>query len=504
MKDALSKVVWATIVMLPDVNNMIWVEAKRMAMNVEAIRVCAQSRISALVRMQYRKEEYSKQKAAAVVIEKHIRSFLARTFASGLLRNKREKEERKRRSKCAIVVQTIWRRFFWRNRFILYQERIERERIERISVARAKLQEFRQRERASIILRRVIRSDSIIAIATISINEICHTLVENSMFINVYTPTTKETFSFTLNESTIRECLEMTLSSWDEMLKESVLNKLLERLLLRVVRGRPIFIFCKRNIVEKGTLVDKRVVSAAGELFILSIFRSPHDFAFSAYQCSVCQHLRIILPMFKLHEWLSESKRKSQLCTMPIDQEKVDTSIKDQKTQKELIEWLVNRVILRMHPSGTMQLLFQFEVEEERISKHVTKVQAQWRRLLSLRIAKQRVKNKYEKIFVREISAYAYKNVRTDECQWMKPIILGDDDIGDPIDEWRIEETIDSSTGQKQMYYANYATGMLLYRSSIFKLSGIAVNDSSSLNVLLFGIFQQGKPLGYLNRTPLV
>ena len=470
-----------------------------MALNVEAIRVCAQSRISALVRMQFRKEEYSKQKAAAVVIEKHIRSFLARAFASRLLRLKREKEESKRRSKCAIVVQTIWRRFFWRNRFILYQERIERERIERISVARAKLREFRQRERASIILRRVIRSDSIIAIAIISINEICHTLVENSMFINVYTPTTKETFSFTLNESTIRECLEMTLSSWDEMM-----NKLLERLLLRVVRGRPIFIFCKRNIVEKGTLIDKRVVSAAGELFILSIFRSPHDFAFSAYQCSVCQHLRIILPMFKLHEWLSESERKSRLCTMPIDQAKVDTSIKDQKSQTELIEWLVKRVILRMHPSGTMQLLFQFEVEEERTAKHVTKVQAQWRRLLSLRIAKQRVKDQYEKLFVREISAYAYKNVRTDECQWMKPIILGDDDIGDPIDEWRIEETIDSSTGQKQMYYANYATGMLLYRSSIFKPSIIAVYDSSSLNVPLFDIFQQDKPLGYLNRTPLV
>ena len=459
LKDALTKVIWTSIVMLPDVNNMIWTEAKRMAMDVEARRVCAQSKISALVRMHYQKMEYSKQRVAAVRIEKHVRCFLASAFVSKLLRTMRESEANKHRFKCATVVQTAWRRSSCRMRFILHQDRLASERREAISAVRAKLRELRERERASIIFRGVIRSDSIIAVVIISFLDECD-LSEPSMLIKVYIPITKETFTFSLKENSIRECLENALSSegrlsLDEMLKDSVLTKLLERLVLRVVRGRPIFLFYKRNIVEKGTLVDKRVVLAAGELFILSTFRSPHDFVFSAYQCSARQQLRTMLPMSKLREWLGERG-------MTIEQANDDISIADQTNHAELFEWLVRCVVIRINPeSGTMQMLLQFEIEEERIAKLVTKVQAQWRRFLSLQTAKRRTEQQYEKIFVREIHAYAYRNIRTNERHWRKPKVLGNDDISDPVDEWRMEETFDRSTGQTRQYYANYATGKL-------------------------------------------
>lgn len=468
MKDSLSKVVWSSIVMLPDVNNMIWAEAKRMAMDVEARRVCAQTRISSLVRMHFRKAEYLKQKAAAVEIEKHVRSILARAFVSNLLRTMREIEEREHQFKCATVVQSMWRRFFWRNQFTMYQERLARERKERISAERAKLQELRQRERASIIFRRVICSDSIIEIATVSFPDECDPLGEKSMLINIYIPASKEVFFVNLKENAIREFLKKALSgegrsSQDEMLKKSALNNIMERLVLRE-GGYPIFLLCKRNVVEKCTLVDKRVVSADGEFFILTIFRSPDEFIFSAYQCSAHQQLRIKLSMPKLREWLHVSKQNARRCGMPFDDAVDGTSILDETNQAELIEWLVKRVVISINPeSGTMQMLLQFELEEERIAKLVTKVQAQWRRLLSLRIAKQKVKKMYVKIFVQEISAYAYRNIRTDERQWKKPKLLGNDDIDDPIDEWRIEETYDRSTGQKQLYYANYATGMFYF-----------------------------------------
>ena len=459
LKDALSKVIWTSIVMLPDVNNMIWTEAKRMAMDVEARRVCAQSKISALVRMHYQKMKFSKQKVAAVRIEKHVRCFLASAFVSNLLRTMRESEANKHRFKCANVIQTAWRRSSCRMRFILHQDRLASERREAISAVRTKLRELRERELASIIFRGVIRSDSIIAVVIISFLDECD-LSEPSMRIKVYILITKETFTFSLKENAIRECLENALSSegrlsWDEMLKESVLTKLLERLVLRVVRGRPIFLFYKRNIVEKGTLVDKRVVSAAGELFILSTFRSPHEFVFNAYQCSARQQLRAILPMSKLREWLSERG-------MTIEQANDDISIANETNHAELIEWLVRRVVIRINPvSGTMQMLLQFEIEEERIAKLVTKVQAQWRRFLSLQNAKRKIEQQYEKIFVREIHAFAYRNIRTDERQWRKPKVLGNDDIADPVDEWRMEETFDRSTGQIRQYYANFATGKL-------------------------------------------
>ena len=451
-EDALSKVVWASIVMLDDVNTMMWKEAKQMAIKVEVKRVCAQTRIAALVRRIIHREAYLKVKDAAVTIATHVRQFLARMFVSNLLKIMRDDKEYQCRLKCAVVVQTTWRRFFWRNRFIIHQERRAEEIRQKITAIRAKFQALREREKALVVHRDVIRVESVIATVTISFHDDSFFQDGNSMLIRVYVPTTKEIFTFNVEENAIRECLEKALSSegrlsWDEMLKENVLRELTNRLILRVVRGRPIFIFSKRNIVEKGQLVDKRIVRAVKEVFILSTFRSPHDFVFNTYQPSTRMQMRIKLSMPKVRQWLSETDSEN-------------TSLLHPKYKAELIEWLVKRVVIRKDPvRGCIQILLEFEAEQERVLKLVTKVQAQWRRLKALRGAKVKTTQQYEKIFVRENNIFAYRNIVTDERQWKKPKLLGDEDLSNPVDEWRREASVDSSTGQIHHYYANYATG---------------------------------------------
>ena len=81
-----------------------------------------------------------------------------------------------------------------------------------------------------------------------------------------------------------------------------------------------------------------------------------------------------------------------------------------------------------------MQLLLQFEAEEERVLKLVTKVQSQWRRKRTQRQAKEETFAQYEKIYNREYNMYAYRNVLTDKRQWEKPKLLGSDDLDNPID----------------------------------------------------------------------
>ena len=452
--------------MLPDVNAKMWKEAKRMAANVEVRRVCAQTRLAALVRKNLQQAKYSKEKVAAVVIAKYVRRFLARNFVSKIVHALRQDEEYKRRTNCATVLQTAWRRFFWRNRFLLHQERRIADQRELISATRSKFREERDRKYKSIVLRDVIRLDSTIAVVNISLHDENVLLGEYAIQLSVYVPSTKETFNFSIDECSLRECIEKAKSSegrlsWNEMLKEDVLRELLNRLMLRVVRGRPIFVFCKRNIAEKGLLIDKRVVRAAGELFILSTFRSPHEFVFCTYQSSNRVQLRTKLSVAKLREWIHETNHNPDTLKMQNEQSHVDdVSFLDPRKQTELIEWLAKRVVLRRDPHGeVMQLRLQFEAEAERVLGLVTKVQGQWRRLKSLRAAKEKATEQYEKIFVRESNAFAYRNIRTDERQWEKPKLLGNDELCDPVDEWRREESVDPSTGQRQVYYANYATG---------------------------------------------
>jgi len=157
--------------------------------------------------------------------------------------------------------------------------------------------------------------------------------------------------------------------------------------------------------------------------------------------------------MSKLREWLHETQEQRK-------EQAEEVCLLDQKRQADLLEWLVKRVVIRKNPKGhNMQLLLQFEAEEERVIRLVTKVQSQWRRLKSLRQAKEKTFDQYEKIYVREHNVYAYRNIRTDERQWEKPKLLCNDDLAEPVDEWRKEETFDPATGTKCHYYANYATG---------------------------------------------
>ncbi|KAL9182239.1 hypothetical protein ACHAXT_012891 [Thalassiosira profunda] len=452
-EDALSKVVWASIVMLPDVNAMMWREAKRMAVSVEARRVCAQIRIAALVRRIFRRQDYLTAKRAAITLATHVRQFLARIFVAKLLRAVRADKAYQRRCQCSKTVQTAWRRFFWRSRFLLHLERRAEEKRQRIAATRAELRQLRERELASIVYRDVIRIDSTIAAVTIYFRDESYLEDANSMLLKVYVPSTRETFVFNLEEAAIRKCLEEALFSegrlaWEEMLKENALKELTKRLMLRVVRGRPIFLFNRRNVVEKGLLVNQRVARADGEVFILSTFRSPREFAFYTYQPSTRRHMKTTLSNAKLRSWLGEPQAEG------------DVGLLDPMRLGELIDWLVKRVVIRENPQGdNMQLLLQFEAEEERVLKLVTKVQAQWRRLKSLRCAKDKTVRQYEKVYVRENQLFAYRNVDTDERQWVKPKLLGEEDLDEPVDEWRKEETVDPLTGKKCQYYANYATG---------------------------------------------
>ena len=467
---ALHKVVWASLVMLPDVNSMMWKEAKAMAISLETKRVCAQIRIAAVVRKQQQNERYVTTRNAVVIMEKYVRKFLARILFTGLVKARNDDIGFKLQTQCSIQIQKSWRRYFWRNRFLdIQKQRIAEER-QKIETIRRRLKAQRDRVEASIVYRDVIRIDSTIAAITVFFHDDSAFKEDVAMMMKVYVPTTKETFVFSLEENTMRECMENTLDSpgplsWDEMLKVEALKELPKRLMLRLVRGRPIFLFSRRNIVEKGTLLRKVALLAAGDVFILSLFRSPHEITFVTYQPSTRQSMKTKLSNAKLSEWLRESApppghqpdRAGVAADGMLHLLKADQ-------QKELLDWLVKRVVIREHPTelNSMQLLLQFEAEEERVLKLVTKVQSQWRRKRTQRQAKEETFAQYEKIYNREYNMYAYRNVLTDKRQWEKPKLLGSDDLDNPIDEWR-----EVKTGDGRTYYVNYGTGQSSWLSEV-------------------------------------
>jgi len=146
-QNALIKTVWSSIVTLTDVNAMMWKEAKAMALRHESVRVCAETRIAAFVRKEIQESKYKEMKSAALIIQKQMRQVFARRFVASLLKKMKEDEMFQLRIKCATSLQTSWRRFFWRNRFLNHQKRkIECERQNNTK----KREHLRQKKKAFI------------------------------------------------------------------------------------------------------------------------------------------------------------------------------------------------------------------------------------------------------------------------------------------------------------------------------------------------------------------
>eukprot|EP00956_Cyclotella_meneghiniana_P014840 scaffold22383_cov37-Cyclotella_meneghiniana.AAC.3 len=105
---ALHKVVWASLVMLPDVNSMMWKEAKDMAISLETKCVCAQIKILAIIRKQQQNERYVTTRNAVVIMEKYVRKILAPILFTGLAKANNDDIGFKLQTQCSIQIHIIY------------------------------------------------------------------------------------------------------------------------------------------------------------------------------------------------------------------------------------------------------------------------------------------------------------------------------------------------------------------------------------------------------------
>jgi tetratricopeptide (TPR) repeat protein len=65
----------------------------------------------------------------------------------------------------------------------------------------------------------------------------------------------------------------------------------------------------------------------------------------------------------------------------------------------------------------------------------------------------------YEKSFDRVTRLFYYVHIKTGQAQWTKPLVLGNEDVPDPPDEWRTVRYEDPENGTTCTYYENLKTG---------------------------------------------
>lgn len=489
---------WTTVVMLPQVNKMIWTKAQDMAIDVELRRTCAQIRISAQIRMWRHRIDYSRKIYAAICISKNIKRMIAMRRRQSILSLAHYYRFYRLQQANATICQKYWRRYTQVCKYIEQRRLKKMEKVEVIANLWQKLRVTGLEKKQYVIFRQVMNIQSILAVTFMSLRDDMHVGKGITVAIKVYIPQIQHTYTFSLNETEIRESMEKFILrkgplSWNEMLKQDVLVKLRTRLIAKVVGGYPIIVFCRRDIAEKGSLISRQIFPFKGSMYILSIYRSPFDIVMRLYEPESRELLRTKLDLKLLIEWLIEdedTRRKETLgvlkfcdfarmknseksnvecgprCDMIIDQHDLPALLKADK-QPDLILWLTKRIQVQQNEiTGRNKIVLQYEAEAEHMERVTRKFQSLWRAKCARTKARKQVHIQYEKNFDWASKAFFYVHIKSGTRQWTKPALLHvDEDIIDPPDEWREKVYHDPETDILTTYYSNPFTGQTSWLS---------------------------------------
>lgn len=473
LKCAVQKLLWSTAVMLPHVNERVWTEAKSLAVSVEAKRNCAQIRLAATFRGLKHRVRYNEMVTAAVCIARY-----ARMRIQFVRRIRRLEELERQRLRCmwensATLCQKIWRGYFAKLSYERRRARIMEQERQESAELRRKLRVERLRRDASILCRfaRSVEGHQVVVTMTL------HGEANAHLLMSAYLPVVQKTFDFCFPEQPLQVYMQQILQreghmSWNEMLKPELLKGLADRLMIRRVTGETIVIFSKRNLAERGRLIAKKLIQCDdnGGIYLLSIFKSTVDFVFCLYDPTTCDRLKTTLSNAALHKWLSDEARLVPVGGSQCSRFRPSLALLLPGRQDDLVEWLSTRLSVQAsHDKGGQQcgrrVLFQFEVDREKAERLACRIQAVVRRLAARARARSMIRDQFEKVFDRKNGAYYYINSKTGACQWTKPVLLGDEELDIPKDEWRRIECTPSSPGGPTAYYHNPGTGQTSWMS---------------------------------------
>jgi len=498
---------WTTVATLPQVNDAIWSTAIQIALSADMLRTCAQIRISAYHRKSWQRRFYASIRQAVTCISKNVRRWFATRRYRWILKLAEYDCIYRIRYLSAVVCQKIWRRHACALDFATFQRLRRNEERDRRARVWKNLREKRRIRKVALVFRKILNVQSVLTVTSILLNERQRMDQMTWLEIRVYVPQTRRTFRFQLIENEIRECVEKTLAtkgplSWNEMLGRRPLSQLTTRLMARVVSGRPLILFCRRGIAEKGELISKRLVNFDRSLYIVQIYRSSFEIVVRVYDATSCEYLRTSISLPRLVEWLSEDEEESNIGALRAmritlvgrtealkndgnerhndpkrchssddkgsrnsDTVKAPILIYKQK-QPELIDWLVKRIrVVCDRVSNKLTVLLQYECEAEKREKITRTIQSKWRGKRAKDEARRMAHLRYEKVFDQAIGTFYYVDLKTGTRQWSKPVSLGSEDIKDPPDEWRTKSCNDSNTGEAKKYYTNPFTGQTSWLS---------------------------------------
>lgn len=378
-QDTLKHLLFERTVMIPEINRRAWKEAKVLALLKEGRRQCASIRIQARHRMRWARATYLCELGALICVQAYVRRYIYENYYVVRREQMDISQLYRWRILCSFKLQA-WMRYTSISRE--YRMRVAEERWDKLekAIGRRREQHCRRLVRdGGTVFRRTKRMSGVMVVMRIERTDPSreNACIDYGMKLKVYVPLSQKTHTFVLEDLEVRLAIEAHLGrdglSGGEILEPENLQGIADRLLIRVINGRPVVIFSRRGHSERGKEVHKVAkfigVGAPGEgggvgassegdaeskpeveikpkgnVYVVTCFHSDDEIVFHAYNNRTCETLRTSITTRFIKAWIEQDEQRTKA--------------------KERSEFLVKvadaRKTLRLHASG-------LPVEEEQV-----------------------------------------------------------------------------------------------------------------------------------------
>ena len=314
IKYAYEKFILEFLMMYPGWYDIIWREAKLMAMKKEAIIYCAATRIAAIVRGLRWYRRYREFIRTHTILQANVRRKLSNVKVFRMIRLLQEDWCYRVRYHKAMIVQSWIRRFVKQCWFERMQEQKKKQEVILCKARRQKRKKFLEKTKKPIMFKEVKRINGVTVMITVTRNDPRNYTRDYGIMVNVYIPDTQDIFKFPVSDLELREymalLLEVPICTAGQLLDKRNLQKLLGvRLVVHKASQKhdsPVVIFSKHALGQKGEHTFTRGKRIHKEMFICKIYETVEDVAVQLYHRLTCKVFTLQMLKPELHQWIKD------------------------------------------------------------------------------------------------------------------------------------------------------------------------------------------------------
>lgn len=502
---AYQKFVLDYLMMYPTWYEIVWKDAKIMAMKKEALKFCATTRIAAVFRGYHYKRKYRFIMKQIICLQSHARRKLHAKFVLRMILMLREDWLFRIRYHQSVKIQSIIRRFLKRCWYEHVLEQIKKQQVLLCKARRQKYKKNHENLKKRLMYAEVQKMNGILVLIKVYRKDPRNYTKDFGIIIEAYIPQSQSIYKFPLEDAELRSYMAILLEKESvtvgEILdKHNIRNLIACRLIVHRASQKhavPIVIFSKHALGQRGVKSVTRAKRIQGEMFVCKIFETVEELVVQLYHRHTCKIFTCNIETEELRKWikddcslqlardrLNRSKMLSsdsnmndgEKSAMPVNEENLeklnvendmaiieDPPILHPSNKNHYYAWILNHLVIDTR-KGRFQVVFANQLEKSRKLEMIIKIQSQWRRALVRPIIIRKLDALMLKVKSEPYDGAPiyYLNRFTGASNWNKPKLLGIYDIPtQPSRRWVPIHY--EHNGVPSIYYVNPFTGKYTY-----------------------------------------